>query len=219
MADALPAESDFGASSAERRMRFEPSPPDYLGTLGASGTPGQAFADNVSWRRTDQTMLCASNFVPGCTEFIVEWSFGNVFPPDYTDTAKRGQLIWHGLSRTVSGDVVAKPYLPQGIPNNEAAATGVAVTAEGSVPGTRFVFAIPNEHIHYLPPGMGLNQSSTLYSCFGYLDPVYSTPSVSVDSPWPTMIRITMSLTDPASPGAERTFEFVFEVPRKRGVN
>lgn len=214
MIDALPAESDFGSATAERRMRYEPSPPDYLGTLGASGAEGQAFADTESWRRTDQTMLCASNFVPGCTEFIVEWSFGNVYPPDYTDAAKRGQLIWHGLPRTVNGDVIAKPYLASGTTTNEANAQRVGLTNSWVPPGS--AIAVPNELIHFLPPGLGLNQNSTLYSCFGYLDPLYSSFSAGFDWVWPKLVRITMSLTDPLDPGPEQTFEFIFKVPQKR---
>ncbi len=214
MTNALPADSDALSPVVEQRMRYESSPPDYLGTLGASGTEGQAFDDDESWRRTDQTMLCASNFVPGCTEFIVEWSFGNVFPPDYTDTTKRGQLIWHGLTRNANGETLAKPYLAQGTSINEANAQRVGLTNAWVPPGS--ANAVPNELIHFLPPGLGLNQNSTLYSCFGYLDPLYSSSTAGFDWVWPKLIRITMSLTDPLDPGPEQTFEFTFKVPQKR---
>ena len=112
----------------ERRMRCEAAPPDLNGVVTGTqvyGTNGGA-SGNEAFRRTDQAMLSASNFVVGCTEFIVEWSFGERYPSDTNDPrtnpvpqALRGQLIWHGLPRLgdVNGDgdinndeYVAHPY-------------------------------------------------------------------------------------------------------------
>ncbi len=77
------------------RPRYQLTPPDYLGTIsngGAIHDPQNEF------RRTDQVMLTASNFVPGCTEFIVEWSFGNTRPV-VAGQARSGELIWYGKNR------------------------------------------------------------------------------------------------------------------------
>ncbi len=119
MLDAFPADPyPVGRDGIELRVRCEPSPPDLLGTVAG----GQAWPDDEPWRRTDQYMLSASNFVIGCTEFIVEWSYGNVYPttgpgaPANPDL--RGRMIWHGLPRAVDADgdpttadlLVAHPY-------------------------------------------------------------------------------------------------------------
>lgn len=234
MADAFPADSDFDVAPGnvplvhERRMRCELTAPDYLGTLGSSGTMGVAFDSNESWRRTDQLMLSSSNFVPHCSEFIVEWSFGNVYPQDYTTVAKRGQLIWHGLLRRVgnnpTGDTLALPYDDTTQTTAERAAMQHRLLIQPRVltnPVTPVgAWNIPGTLIHYLPPNANLDRNTTLYSCFGYLDPMYDRNSTSpypetVEWAWPKMVRITMTLADPQSPGVEQTYEFVFDVPQK----
>jgi len=83
-------------NAPEQRPRYEPAPPDYLGVR--QGVPNAS-----SWQRSDQLMLSSGNMIPGCTEFIVEWSFGQRHPD--TDPADRGgQLIWHGLPRFLDLD-------------------------------------------------------------------------------------------------------------------
>lgn len=103
----------------ERRMRCEAAPPDLIGTV--SGAP---YTGNEEFRRSDQMMLSASNFIVGCTEFIVEWSFGATYPTTRgtnvpANPLLRGQLIWHGLPRladlnhdgtTAPDEYVAHPY-------------------------------------------------------------------------------------------------------------
>src|SRR5262249_17525444 len=55
-----------------------------------------------------------SNFLPHCTEFIVEWSFGTQYTSNPTDpgyiASKAGQLVWYGMPRGVNGDLVANTY-------------------------------------------------------------------------------------------------------------
>lgn len=107
-AGAKPNDND---PARERRMRCEPSPPDLNGVVTGTQVYGtNASSGNEAFRRTDQTMLTSSNFIVGCTEFIVEWSFGARYASDPSDVRTqhvpvplRGQLIWHGLPRT--GDV------------------------------------------------------------------------------------------------------------------
>jgi type II secretory pathway pseudopilin PulG len=89
MREAFPAASDAG-----ERMRYELRPPNYLGNLGTNN--GAVYDED--YRRVDQGMLTASNFIPGCTEFIVEWSFGKAFPAN-DPQGRGGQIIWHGLER------------------------------------------------------------------------------------------------------------------------
>jgi prepilin-type N-terminal cleavage/methylation domain-containing protein len=115
------------SSAPERRMRCEASPPNLNGVVTGTQVYGvNNNQGNQAFRRTDQAMLSASNFVVGCTEFIVEWSFGERYP-SATDTVRsglvpsslHGQLIWHGLPRTAdvnanntvdNDEYVAHPY-------------------------------------------------------------------------------------------------------------
>ncbi|MBX3386134.1 MAG: prepilin-type N-terminal cleavage/methylation domain-containing protein [Phycisphaeraceae bacterium] len=236
MVDALPAASDLGSlNGQERRVRSEPVPPDYLGSIGASGVQGQAFADTQSWRRTDQTMLTASNFVPGCSEFIVEWSFGHVYPDD--DADRRGQLIWHGMRRESSDGGRVLPYLDDSVSSNPLIAAQRRILAIPSIRGglQPFAYRVPRELIHYTP--RGFNAQRTLYSCFGYIDPfwpyhdaagnptsdanvraqIMSLYGQSIPWAWPRLLRITMTLADPNDPNLEQTYQFVLEVPERSG--
>ncbi len=237
MVDALPAASDIGAASGqERRVRAEALPPDYLGTIGASGVEGQAFQETQPWRRTDQTMLTASNFVPGCSEFIVEWSFGNVYT-DAADPDLRGQIIWHGLERDVADGTQVLPYLGNLLTDPQDRAAQQYTIDVPSITGAfaAFRYRVPHELIHYAPPGT--MRDSTLYSCFGYVDPFWPYHDAggvdlntaaeraqilgqygqSIPWAWPKLIRITITLSDPNEPNVEQTYQYVLEVPKRPG--
>lgn len=72
------------------RIRYEELPPNLAGTLtDAGGNQGNARDRLVNaYRSADQEMLTRSIFVPRCTEFIVEWTFGEVFD-DYSSELGR----------------------------------------------------------------------------------------------------------------------------------
>lgn len=205
------------ASNADSRMRYEPRPPDLLGVISGNGDP---WPENEPWRRVDQMMLSASNFVPYCTEFIVEWSFGKV----YTDNdIRRGQLIWHGLLRRgdIVGNgqanvVVAAPY-QQIDPNIERYFQRIERRD-----GTIALRQVDPRLVHFPPEPAGLNPGQALYSCFGYLDPTYPAnlahPNpAAIPWAWPKLLRITISLVDPTEPLVEQTFQFIIEVPDAQG--
>lgn len=91
--------SAYGRSTYERtpartsprsRIRYEKSPPGYnadvFGPDAATGTSGLLQAAY----RADQQLIGASQFIPRCTEFIVEYSFGELDP----DNAQ--QVKWYG---------------------------------------------------------------------------------------------------------------------------
>jgi type II secretory pathway pseudopilin PulG len=84
------------------RVRYQLTPPDYLGTFTNGGN---IYAANEEFRRADQIMLASSKLLPSCTEFIVEWSFGVTLPietgtpPMPTNDPRAGELIWHGMDR------------------------------------------------------------------------------------------------------------------------
>ncbi len=205
MRQALPADPNNG-----RRIRVEPTPPDYLGVLD-DGVPHAH-----EYQRTDQVMLSSFNFVPHCTEFIVEWSFGKIYPPA---SARAGELIWHGLPRRIdmNGDGVPDP------PDLAAPYQGTTgfngdqyVQTYQKLDGTTGQRVVSPWVVQ--PPVLGAGPVPlSMYSYFGYVDPTFAPAAndpPSVPWAWPSLIRVTMSLVDPADPQREQTFQFVFEVPK-----
>lgn len=70
--------------------------------------------------------------------------------------------------------------------------------------------------MHTLVTGRG--DQSSLVSYFGYYDPTFAPDVTSGDPPslpwpWPKMIRVTFTLTDPNDPSIEQSFQYVFNVP------
>ena len=97
MKEGLPALSHINEWDERVRMRAEPIAPNYVGVIGDT-----TLSDiEQIYRPADQLMLSSSNFVPNCTEFIVEWSFGEIYPFDHP---LHGQTVWHGLERRVDLD-------------------------------------------------------------------------------------------------------------------
>ncbi len=127
MADALPTWSHATDPDDRTRIRYEPLPPNFAGVLGNpnpnAAFPGLGLTPNGAREvaRADQVMLGATSFIPHCTEFIVEWSFGKYFPSDPSDpewvAGHEGEMIWHGMERLPDGtpvlnndDAAAWPY-------------------------------------------------------------------------------------------------------------
>jgi prepilin-type N-terminal cleavage/methylation domain-containing protein len=110
MNDAFPAHS-MGAVPAMTRIRCESAPTNFVGV--ASSPP----AEEAEYRRADQLMLSAHNFLASCTEFIVEWSMGETIPwnsshPNHV-AGREGELIWHGMERRDPLDpsrIIVMPY-------------------------------------------------------------------------------------------------------------
>ncbi len=244
------------------RMRCEPLPPDLLGTLANNG---QVYIQDQEYRRADQAMLASSVFATACTEFIVEWSFGETYKSD-TDPSTPGdtpdpflngagdpradQLIWHGLPRFseldfVDGtdpqaDRIAGPYfgkrgtnMPVGVPANvpiDEHRVPVLLTNRQYEPGD---WPVAPQVIHEPVDDRGRPDpidGEPFYSIFGYVDPSFPGPinpanvvtaadqlrlyrPDTIPCPWPRLIRITMTLADPADPTFEQTYQFIFEVP------
>ena len=212
MDEAWPTYSDQTGTTADAgtRIRCEPGPTDYITTIAKAGS---GSAVQAAFRRGDQLALSAFNFIPGCTEFIVEYSFGVTDP-------NSGKLIWHGLERRVdtNGDGVVK--------SNDAIAVLPYPRSPGSTADQPFKLEyrdqsgkwhtpdttkIPRNGNAYTVPATLINDGGTSSlistSYFGYIDP---TASDGRPWAWPTLIRVTMSLTDPTNPGVEETFQFVF---------
>jgi hypothetical protein len=201
MRQAFPAPSDTVSNTPGARIRCEPSPPDLLGVRGSGGLPY-----NREYKRTDQNMLSSFNFVPHCTEFIVEYSFGKVYPPTHI---RAGQLIWHGMNTPERPDV--RPYRDPA--NNGWDIYNMPYRNANGSQGTWQV-KLDTIRIPTAPFGGGRPPE---YSYFGYVDPSYR--PVNAGDPetiawaWPKLIRVTISLVDPTDPLTEQTYQFIFTTP------
>lgn len=199
-----------------QRIRFEAGPTDYLSVLNNKNTKGGSFAGGKleqAYRRADQLMLSSSNFLQGCTEFIVEWSFGDV-------DSNTNQVIWHGLERgidtnpTLAGFEASAarpyPYDSSGTFGSTGASTPITnkgyIKLDGSIETAGYqVPASLINHADPVPP-----TAVVLTSYFGFLDP---TRTDGAPWPWPTLIRVTVRMLDPGDASAEQTFQFVFDAP------
>lgn len=109
MLDALPSVpyDPASASFTGFRARYEPSPPraflDDGVALGATATDLERRLQ-LAIEQADQDMLASSIFLPRCTEFIVEWSFGIIDRRRPGTNPNYGQPIWHGLRRYEDGN-------------------------------------------------------------------------------------------------------------------
>ena len=110
MLDALPSVPYDGSAPPQatgQRVRYEDVPPRvYLDDGTQSNDP--EVRRQAAIEQADQEMLASSVFVPRCTEFIVEFSFGIV--DRRTTSPNYGQQIWHGLRRTAGGEIVVDGF-------------------------------------------------------------------------------------------------------------
>lgn len=198
------------------RVRFEPQPPDYFESVRGATSD----STDLAIRRADQLMLSSSNFLPRCTEFIVEWSFGQV--------DALGQIVWHGPRRTLdlNNNRLPDPGEPAIVLPYPFDATGTAnplailyPRVGQTTPGTHVV---TDRLIYGYAPAP---ETSVLTSYFGYVDPTFRPPrdlnndgQVDTGEPaiatipwaWPRMIRVTLTLADVQDPSIESTFQFIF---------
>lgn len=77
--------------NARTRARYEKSPPGYNADVFGPDTATGAGTSPIlqAAYRADQQLIGASQFIPRCTEFIVEYSFGEINPSTQ-------QVIWYG---------------------------------------------------------------------------------------------------------------------------
>lgn len=171
MISALPAGSDGG-----RRIRVEPNPPNMLG-LGAGWAQIQSDAAALQASRVDQQMLSSGAFLQRCTDFIVEWSFGEIdnSAANSGNPYQSGRMIWHGLDRAVDLDgdgteeYIVRPYGFQGT-------TLVAqswLRRDGTANGIGIDPALIHPAMASITTGTN-NSQLGFYSCFGYLNPFYA---------------------------------------------
>lgn len=212
--DALPTnQANYRQSRA--RMRYEPGPPAYFDVLRLieeNRIPGDAqpaAADQREYRIADQLMLASSVFLPRCTEFIVEWSFGNTWPQNggsgpTEEGMRAGDLIWHGLYRRgdanfdgtiATNEFIAGPY-PVFLGRNQSI-DGAQFGVKWGVDERQF-WPVTSELIHLDRNLPELNQNAAiqnirvLESVFGYVDPTY----LAFDVTSPTTLTVTQNLNN-----------------------
>jgi type II secretory pathway pseudopilin PulG len=207
MMQGLPADSDGLSVNGQpdptlrRRMRAEPTPPNYLGLP----IPGI----QQDYDRADQLMLASSVFIPRCTEFIVEWTFGEV---ESIDEQTLGRTVWYGQERVIDAaqdgqappapgqapaggnfvNYTIRPFTGADAPVAGLAANHPYFTQKRQTvtrrDGSTFTRAIPRNLItpdaafdraRRYDPRTPAASLEPIYSCFGYVDPTYvpATPS------------------------------------------
>lgn len=249
MFDALPSvpyNPNAAIGTTGQRVRFEDVPPRvYAGDGTIPGDDDQRR--QIAIEQADQEMLASSVFVPRCTEFIVEFSFGIV----NRDTAdpNYGQQIWHGLRRSdTTGRVIVDGFGPQYNSfdlvdqsqfNNDRyairGALGADAFEDGNQPQNPIPGAIDQEIIELVrlvqrfPIDGNPDDDNIAEYAFGYSYRDWNTDTdgdgaaagddddVERDWPWPRMVRVTMRFVDPADLEDEQTFQFEFRVPGLRG--
>jgi len=183
MLDAMPAnrKNEDPSQWAQRpRIRFESEPPLFSiedQYLDSSGTGPKEL--ERAYREADQVMLTSSIFVPRCTEFIVEWSYGLVDQVSGSPTF--GQMIWYGLPRykDVNGNgsfdsgtdvILAQPF--DGVDAFYAVPALVALTGRPQTDFARLEKYPTRDLINMGMPMPGIVPSArTEVSMFGYYDP------------------------------------------------
>lgn len=191
----------------------EANPPRYLAGVRYEDLPTRLILEPDRFAPTDagrlaraiaesnQEMLGAQVFVPRCTEFIVEWSFGHVDDTLGPGDARFKQLLWHGLRRA----------------DRDLNADGRIDLTDHANAGFNDLAAFPYEPRPGQATDPGRFQVIPGSTAIGPLaDPevaVFGLATTTSVVPWPKFIRITMSLADPDDPTIERTYQFVFAVP------
>jgi hypothetical protein len=223
--------SDTGALGT--RIRYEPESTDLLASMSflpdgtaIAAAPTTADKIKIAEARGDQLLLGSSNLVPHCSEFIVEWSFGDMEKGG--DPLHPPGVVWHGLQRQVGGGMVRPyPWDSQNLERAKQVPVPGAIVTVNPATGVTTSTALPNQFITdrliygYSPVHDGTPGEACLTSYFGWTDPTYAPPlpanSVMVGGhatwPWPRMIRVTITLSDPLEPTIESTFQYVFTTP------
>ncbi len=179
--------------------------------ISDNGTIERVFAE------ANQEMLGASVFVPRCTEFVVEWSYGFV-DNSITDPSNPNfkRMIWYGLDRFIDSDNdgqldqsdqrAAQIYRPR---NSTTAGTDPTVT-----PAVNRVQGAASELIVGRPTILGITSPDLVEAaCFGFATIPAASQPAGAYWPWPKLVRITMSLGDPNDRDVEETYQVIFELP------
>jgi len=219
MIDALPSLWNFNPAALDElptqlsRVRYEDIPTRLLYDDDAFGNPGDQGNQRARiYAEADQEMLGSSVFIPKCTEFVVEWSFGFIDASITDQTNPRyKRMLWYGLDRWIDSNQngliepagnglaggqdqrVAEFYNKRppvsGIPNYDRGPDPQLIVGHPAIAGG-----------FGTPPALEI-------STFAYPD------LNGTEWPWPKFIRVTVSIADPNDITLERTFQMVFDIP------
>lgn len=209
MIDALPSLWDLNPSTPEQlsRVRYEDVPTRLL-------YDENDFANNDAGDRertfveADQEMLGSSVFIPQCTEFIVEWSYGFIDPTivDPTDPQYK-KMMWYGLDRWVDANNDGQiTTIGNGTTAQQDHQAAQFYESRPAVPAVPELELGPAREMVIGDPAIPANPATEI-AVFGYPD------FTGNDWLWPKFIRITLSISDPQDQSIERTFQMVFDVP------
>ncbi len=213
------------------RMRVEPRPAHLLEVIRGDGKFNTGSdLKKASDYRVDQLELAANGFLRGCSEFIVDWSFGETDP--------KGELVWYGLSRfaDLNGDGTqqsTEPWLTRPFPYRvyddqkmDPEFTFPYISSSGkAVDDTKESWAsnggtvsvtdhVTPELIYGFTPATAATPLISVTSYFGYDDP---TGAQGRPWAWPEFVRVTLRLVDPQDSNTELTYQFVFRTPGNAG--
>ena len=171
-----------------------------------------------AYAEANQEMLGASVFVPRCTEFVVEWSYGFV-DNSITDSTNPNfkKLIWYGLDRYVDSNNDGQ--LDQSDQRAAVPYSQRSNASAGRDPGsTRRRLQGPDPRLivgknRPMAPGGNpapLSPDQVEIATFGFATRAGKEGAVW---PWPKLVRITMKLGDPTDRDIEQTYQVVFELP------
>lgn len=217
---------------ARTRLRYEPEPPALLAMLALpEGTPQQQLQKAMAL--TDQAMLTRFNFLPRCTEFIVEWSLGEVYGS--ANPSKAGQTIWYGLSRPngVSNGGIDESATLEG-QKASMANQNLSQLPEGAYPPTLTQVPLATNATqaqkdqeaalrvrlaHMIHGGITENRPGRAYTLESFFGQDLPVPDLSGNESqkwvWPKYIRVTMSFVSERDLTAEQTYQVVFSVPTR----
>lgn len=297
MSELFPTQSDplpfpHMASDPQRdtfgtRMRYEPVPPDlFRVNQSVAAAAGSNAARRPMMSRADQLALSASNLIPRCSEFIVEWSFGDLDanddivwygPARFADTNNNGRIDVNTdrlLTRPYPRDAVTgltdpsgdhtmliryprvrRPLAPAGVDdvaNRDPVFDAHPLTARvlyGYYPAGVFGTVLPHNRtclttffgynlptfdpaapwgVRLFPDGANapafgppehrdsFDRANNQATANSDRDPTNDPEDSRIGAipwPWPRLVRITMSLSDPREPTREETFQYILAVP------
>ncbi len=215
MIDAMPSlwDVNFDPPVQLSRVRYEDIPTRLLYDSDAFGNPSnQANQRSRIYAEADQEMLGSSVFIPQCTEFVIEWSFGFIDASitDPTDLRYK-KMLWYGLDRWIdsnqngliepsgNGLVAGQDQLVAEYYNKRPAVPAIPNFDRG--PDPELIVGHPA-----IAGGFGTPPALEI-STFAYPD------LNGTQWPWPKFIRVTISIADPNDLTLERTFQMVFDIP------
>ncbi len=220
MRQAMPADSD---AAQPQRIRVEARPPNLMGI---------GWSERTETQRADQLMLASHAFMERCTDFIVEWSFGERDARDSSPTYN--QIVWYSIERPFN-------------PTPQFPFSQTYTRRDGTV-GTHpdpAVSTALDDFSRAISPGV---TGGAQYHYFGFTDPTFEPNNIglqrddydfsrsllpeetdrraqtgrfslndpdTIEWPWPKLLRVTITLADTRDPSIEQTFQFVFRLPER----